>query len=289
MRRMGHIKKLDMLVILTALAIAVVGGTALAGDESKVGFKLGFGVGGYPSGKDIATAPYKAIGDSPDLFESRTAMQYHFDRKFGKTVYGAATYKIRRGVELEMGFSYTDLQLEITQRGKTGGWDRNYDPPVYGWSLFDYATQKGGEFSYVTFRPALNLLLASKAWLVPYVGVGLDIIRVKGKANLDFAVPYVTQEGPNHYLNTRAERLDFEGSSMVFGLDLASGLEFVIAPTVSVNFGVSYMFQFNGAFEDFGAMVKDNPAAPVITDVQYYFDGMTMSNVSFTLGFIFHL
>jgi hypothetical protein len=76
---------------------------------------------------------------------------------------------------------------------------------------------------------------------------------------------------------------------MVFGLDLASGLEFVITPVVSVNFGVSYVFQFDKAFEDFGEMVKENPSAPIITDVQYYFDGMTLSNVNFSLGFIFHL
>ena len=124
---------------------------------------------------------------------------------------------------------------------------------------------------------------------MPYVGVGLDIMRVKGKGNLDFAVPYVTQEWPNYYMNYRTERLEFEGSSTVFGLDLASGLEFVITPGVSANFGVSDMFQLNGAFEDFGSMVKDNPAAPGITDVQYYFDGRVMSNVSFTLGLIFHL
>jgi hypothetical protein len=76
---------------------------------------------------------------------------------------------------------------------------------------------------------------------------------------------------------------------MAYGLDLASGPEFVITPFVSANFGASYMFQFNGAFEDFGSMVKENPAAPIITDVQYFTEGMTMSNVSFTLGFIFHL
>ena len=286
-------KKLEAIVVLAALAIAVVGGTALAGDESKVGFKIGFAVSGYPSGKDIVTAPYKAIGDSSDIFDSRTAMQYHFDRKFGKTVHGAVTYRIKRAIELEMSFGYTDLQLEITQHYGTGGWDRDVDPPVYyplpRYGTLEYATQKGGEFSYMTFRPGLNLLLASKGWLVPYVGVGFDIIRVKGKGNLDFAVPYVTQEGPNDYLSYRTEPLEFEGSSMVFGLDLASGLEFVITPVVSANFGVSYMFQFNGAFEDFGSMVKDNPEAPIIKDVQYYFDGMTMSNVSFTLGFIFHL
>ncbi|MFA4948728.1 MAG: hypothetical protein WC674_09510 [Candidatus Krumholzibacteriia bacterium] len=282
-------KKLDAIVVLTALAVAVVVRAASAGDESRIGIKIGFSVSGYPSDKDILTAPFKAIDDSPAIFDSRTVMQYHFDRKFGKTGYGAVTYAIRSGVELEMGFGYTDLQLEITQHGKTGRWDRNADPPEYNWTLFDYATQKGGKFSYMTFRPGLNLLLASKSWLVPYVGVGLDIIRVKGKTNLDFSVPYVTQEGPNYYLNSRTERLDFEGSSVVFGLDLASGLEFVIAPGVSANFGVSYMFQFNGAFGDFGSMVKDNPAAPVITDVQYYFDGMVLSNVSFTLGFIFHL
>jgi hypothetical protein len=76
---------------------------------------------------------------------------------------------------------------------------------------------------------------------------------------------------------------------MVYGLDLASGLEFVITPVVSASFGASYMFQFNGAFEDFGSMVKENPAAPIITDVQYFTEGMTMSNVCFTLGFIVHL
>jgi hypothetical protein len=286
-------KRIASIAILAALAVAVVGGTAPAGDGSKIGFKIGFGVSGYPSGKDIVTAPYKASGDSPDLFDSRTAMQYHFDRKFGKTISAAITYGIRRSIEMEMGFGYTDLQMEITQHYGTGGWDRHMDPPVYyglgRYGASEYPTQKDGEFSYMTFRPGMNMLLSSKSWLVPYIGVGLDVIRAKGKAHLDFAVPYVTQEGPNSYLNTRTERLDFEGSSTVVGMDIASGLEFVITPAVSAYFGVSYLFQFNGAFEDFGEMVEDNPAAPIITNVQYYFDGMTMSNVSFALGFIFHL
>jgi hypothetical protein len=285
-------KKLGAIVVLAGLAVAVVGHTALAGDESKVGFKAWFGVNGYPSGKDVVTAPYKAAGDSPDIFDSRTAMLYHPDQKFGKTVYGAVTYRVKHGIELEMGFGYTDLQLEMTQHYGTGGWDRSVDPPVYRRlreSTLDYPTQTGGEYSYMTVRPALNLLWSSKSWLIPYVGVGLNLMRVKSKGNLDFAVPYVTQEGPYYYLNYGTERLDFEGSSMVYGLDLASGLEFVITPFVSANFGASYMFQFNGAFEDFGSMVKENPAAPIITDVQYFTEGMTMSNVSFTLGFIFHL
>jgi hypothetical protein len=283
-------RKLDTIVVLTALAIAAAGGTALAGGESKIGFKIGFGVSGYPSDKDLVTAPYKAAGDSPDLYDSRTAMQYHFDQKFGKTIYGAVTYGIRRGLELEMGYGYTDLQMEITQHYETKGWSRAVDPPVYGsWGVFDYATQKGAAFSYMTFRPGLNLLLASKSRIVPYVGVGLDVIRVKGKGNLEFSVPYVTQEGPVSHFHMTTERLDFEGSDLVFGMDLSSGLEFVIAPAVSANIGVSYLFQFNGAFGDFGSMVKDNPDAPIIKDVQYYFDGMTLSNVSFALGFIFHL
>ena len=133
----------------------------------------------------------------------------------------------------------------------------------------------------------LNAVVVLTALVI--AGVGLDIIRMTGKGNLDFAVPYVTQEGSTYYLNYRTERLDFEGSSTVFGLDLASGLEFVITPAVSANFGVSYMFQFNGAFKDFGSMVKDNPDAPIVTDVQYYFDGITLSNVNFTLGFVFRL
>jgi hypothetical protein len=285
-------KKRGMLVALTALVVAGFCSSAPAEDESRVGFKLGFSVSGYPSDKDLVTAPYKAIDDSPDLFDSRTAMQYHFDRKFGTTVSAAATCKIGRGLELEMGFGYTDLQLEITQHYGRGQWVRTVDPPVYyplGEGTYSYPTQKGADFSYVTFRPGLNLLLSSTSRIRPYVGVGIDIIRVKGSGNLDFAVPYVTQEGPNYYLYTRTERLDFEGSSTVFGLDLASRLEFVVTPAVSVDFGVSYMFGFNGAFEDFGSIVKDNPNAPVITDVQYYFDGMNLSNVSFTLGLMVHL
>jgi hypothetical protein len=283
-------RKLDAIAVMAALAIAVVVGTALAGDESRVGFKIAFGVSGYPSDKDIWTAPYKAAGDAPDLYDSRTAMQYHFDQKFGKTAYGAITYRIRRSLELEMGYGYTDLQMEITQHSTGEGWNRSVDPPVYdSWGIAHYATQKGAEFSYMTFRSGLNLLLASKSRIVPYVGVGLDIVRAKGQGNLEFSVPSVTMEGPNPHFNSTTERLDFEGSSVIFGLDLASGLEFVITPFVSANFGVSYMFQFNEAFEDFGSMVKENPAAPIVKDVQYYFDGMALSNVGFSLGFIFHL
>jgi hypothetical protein len=290
MRRRGCMKKLDAILVVTALALALVGDSALAGGASKIGIKLGFGVAGYPSGKDLVTAPYKAPGDSPALFDSRTVMQYHFDQKFGKTGYGAVTYRIKPGVELEMGFGYTDLQMEITQHYKMEGWSRSADPPVYGsWGVWDYDTQRGAEFSYMTFRPGLNLLLSSKARLVPYLGVGFDIIRVKGKGNLGFLAPYVTQEGPNSYFNSTTERLDFEGSSVVFGFDLASGFELAITSGISANFGVSYLIEFNKAFKDFGAIVKENPAAPLITDVSYSADGITLANVGFTLGFILHL
>jgi opacity protein-like surface antigen len=285
-------RKCDACAVLTALLIVGISFPVLAGDGSRIGFRIGFGVSGYPSDKDIVTAPYKAIDDSPDLFDSRTAMNYHFDRKFGTTVSGAVTWRVGRNIELEVGFGYTDLQMEIAQHFGRGQWDRLPDPPVYhplGEALYDYPTQKGAEFGYMTFRPGLNLLLSSKSWFRPYIGVGVDVMRVKGSGHLDFAVPYVTQEGSQYYLNTRAERLDFEGSSTAFGLDLTSGIEFIITSAVSAEFGVSYLFQIDKALDDFGAMVKANPAAPVITEVQYYSSGINLSSVSCRLGLACHL
>jgi hypothetical protein len=277
--------------IAVAAVLAIVAGSRVAMALGASGFtvKMSFGVETFPSDQNIQGITYPVVGDSPALFDAKSIMLYHFDRKFGRTVYAALCYPATRNVELELGFGHTDIQLEITQHNKTGSLNRYADPPEYEWQLSSFDTKKDNDFSIMTFRPGANFTTASTSGIVPYLSIGLRVMIVKAKATLDYAKPYV--EGGDLYAGTDGtiEELEIDGSQVVLGLDLGSGIEFKITPVVSVTFGAAYLFQFQKAFSDFEEQIKDNPVDPGIKKATYSFDGMNVSNVSFELGMRLHV
>jgi len=279
--------------VLLTIAIVIASQTSAAKSGSKYSLKIGFQASGYPSDQDVTAGPYGAIGDSPEIFASQSTMEYHFDSKFGRTIHGALGYRAARNVELEMGFAYTDIQLEIKQHGALRARAAYGDTLRHIWVLTDLDTRRDNDFSIVTIRPGANFTLALKSRIVPYLSAGLNMMIVRARTTLDFLRPYVTEAGGGYVLHSGSdalkEDLGFNGSQTVFGLDMGSGLEFRISPELSINFGFSYMFAFQKPFGNFEELVRDNPEDPVIKQIEYYFEGMNVSSVNATIGMILHL
>ena len=273
-----------LIVVAAAIVMALGNRMALAGDASDFGFKLSFGISGYPSDQNISGVTHPVMGDDPASFDARSVMLYHFDRKFGRTIYGALCYAATSHLEFEMGFGYTDLQLEITQNNRLGAWNRLPTIPEYEWSLRSFDTMKDNDFSIMTIRPAARFTLSMTSGIIPYICAGIDIMSVKASATLDYLSPYVTAGVPYDELNTTTGEVGIEGREMVLGLDLGSGLEYRITPAISMTFGATYLFQFNKAFKDFDELIKDSGDDSNLEHTTYYSDGMNVTNISFALG-----
>ncbi|MGD1048560.1 MAG: hypothetical protein ABR899_07410 [Candidatus Krumholzibacteriaceae bacterium] len=274
------------IVVLAVLTATPARGMATAVTDMAGGFsiKMSFNVSAYPSDQNITGITYPVTGDTPQRLDAKSVMLYHFDNKFGRTAYGALCYRATNSVEFEMGFGYNDMQLEVTQHNNLGRWYKSGSTPQYVWDETAFDTQRDNKFSIITIRPGANFRMSSKPRIVPFISVGLDVMIVKAKTTLDHVHPYVTPQGPDYDLNTTMETMDVEGSNTVVGMDLGSGLEFKIAPAISVSFTVAYLFQFQKAFSDFGQYIKDNAVDPGIKAATYYSDGMNVTNVSFGLG-----
>jgi hypothetical protein len=280
----GSMRVAGLILILAVLTAAPVSGTALTDTAAGFSIKVSFNASVYPSDQNITGITYPVAGDTPARLDAKSVMLYHFDRKFGRTGYGALCYRATKSVELEMGFGYNDMQMEVTQHNNLGRWVDVGGTPQYVWAENAFDTQKDNNLTIMTIRPGANFRLSSKSWIIPFINAGLDVMIVKARTTLDFVHPYVTPRGSNYDLNTKMETMDVDGSDIVVGMDLGSGLEFKIGPAISATFTVAYLFQFQKAFSDFGQQVKDNAADPGIKAATYYFDGMNLSNVSFALG-----
>jgi opacity protein-like surface antigen len=291
--------KCGALAAAAALVLLVAGLDCAAADtrsDSRFALKLSFGASAYPSDQDILGGPVTAIGDSPSLFDAKSDMIYHFDRKFGRDLYGALSFRATENLELELGFGYRDLQLEITQHNEYSRWGTGSGgAPVYTTSApIALDTQKDNDFSIATIRPGVTFALARGSSIVPYLSAGLDVMIVRAKTTLDFLRPYVTEDPPGHFnlfagTSASLEKLDLDASDVRMGLDVGSGLEFEVSRVLSFSFGVSYLIQFGKAFRDFGSYVEDDPADPAIRSADYRFDGMNLTNVTFSVGMIVRL
>jgi hypothetical protein len=268
---------------LAALAIALGGRPAAASDGSKLSLKLSFGVAGYPSDKDVTTGLLTPVGAVEAGCDSKTSMRYHFDEKFGKTLYGAVCYQMPRSLELELGLGYTDLQMEITQRGEGVA----VSPCFVNFQTI-YDTVNDSKFRIFTIRPGVSLRPPSRSRYSPCFGLGLDIMMVHGRGNLDFGVPELEHLGLDTYVSTADEPLILDGSETIVGLDVGSGLDVRLAPAVSIEFGFAYTFQFQKAFRDFGGLVsaRSNPTAGA---ADYRFAGMNLNNIAALVSVRFHL
>ncbi len=277
------------------LAIALIGATlspieASAAGNSGFAVKLNFSASGYPSDQDIVSGPVTAHGDSPELFDVKNYMIYHFDRKFGIEAYGALCWQTTPNIELELGFGYRDLQLEITQFTEFSYFAETIQGRKFVPGTPDALdSRKDNEFSIMTIRPGAMFTTGRGGSMVPYLSAGLDIMIVQAKTTLDFIRPYVTEDPPGNYhifagTSGALERLTFDGSEVVMGIDVGSGVAFRISSMLSFTVGVSYLFQFGKAFREFGEYVEDNPADPAVKNTTYSFDGMNVQNVSFAVG-----
>jgi len=277
-------KRICIAVFMT-LAIVLADHDPAAADGSRFSIKTSFGVSGYPSDKDVISGRITPAGAVEAGCESKTFMRYHFDEKFGKTIYGAVCYRMQRNLdlELELGFGYTDLEMEITQVG-TG----ITVEPCQVESQFKYDTVRDSEFRIFTIRPGVNLRASSAARYAPYLILGLDIMMVRGRANLDFGVPEVQQLGPDTYVAIADEPLVLDGSQTVMGLDVGSGLEFRLAPAVSIAFGLAYTFEFQKVFKDFNGVVS-SASTPTAAAIDYHFNGMNVANIGALVSLTFHL
>jgi len=271
------------IVLSAALAITLGARGTNAEVWSKLSIKADFSVSSYPSDESLKTAYYPATGGDPVDCRADAQMMYHFDRKFGRSGHGALSYRAYPNVEFELGFGYTSMQMEITQHGKALLTGSCWTPDPSS-TLYDYDTQKGADVSYVSVRPGVNLTLSKKSRIVPYLNIGLDIMRISAKANLlDFVVLTLTPQGSQYILSDSTEEVELEGSDWAFGLDIGSGLEFKAAEAFSIMVGFSYMFQFNKAFPDFNELLTANSSATA-RSVQYYNEGMSLRNIGAVIG-----
>lgn len=265
------------------LAIALGSRVTLAENGSRMSLRFNFGVNLYPSDRRFSTGFYPAIDGDPVHCDASGSMNYHFDDKFGRSAFGAFSYRAWDYVDLELGFGYTSIQMEIVQ-------DEGVQPSDACWPADEYNFNKikNSDFSYFLVRPGATFFLSSKQGIVPYLGVGLDIMRVSAKGNLDFAVPYVTEDTGRYYLNRRLEDLELDGSEFAVGMDFETGLEFKATEMLSMVFGFSYAFQFQRPFKDFGALVAAG-SSPAAKSTEYYSRGMNIKNIAAMLGVRVHL
>jgi hypothetical protein len=291
-------RKIGAVAVVAALAFLAGADRCAAADgtsDSRLSLKLNFGVSAYPSDEDITGGPVTALGVSPDPYETKSVMIYHFDQKFGKELYGAVCWRANENVELELGFGYRDLQLEITQHNQYSCWVNTSGIPEYVTSAPEALdTKTDNDFSIITIRPGASFTMSKKSGIIPYLSGGLDVMIVQATTTLDFIRPYVTENPPGHFnlfagTNGLQEDLVFDASQVILGLDIGTGLEFRASQLLSFTFGVSYLFQFGKAFSDFGSYVEDNPADPAIKDANYSFEGMNLTNVNFAIGVIARL
>jgi len=144
----------------------------------------------------------------------------------------------------------------------------------------------------VNIRPAVNFLVPTNSSVAPYFSVGMNIMMVKAKGSLDFAMPYVTEDATHYYLwigpDAHLEPLNFEGSQTAFALDLGAGLEFKVTPLLSIDLAGAYLIQLQRAFKDFDEILEDQDAQDVFRIIGYDSNGLNHSNFSFTLCMKMH-
>jgi hypothetical protein len=270
-----------LICVLAVLVMGLDGVAVEAGSAPSFSIKADFGVSSFPSDENITTGYYLAEGSDPVNCRADGQMTYHFDRKFGRSGHGALCYELYPNVQFEIGFGYTSMQMEITQHGKAllsgGCW------PELGVALYDFNTRKDSDVSYFNVRPGVSYFLSTKSRVVPYVSLGLDIMRMSAKANVDFPELTVEQQGTTHVLVKRDGEVELNGSDMAFGVDIGSGLEIRATQMLSIVFGFSYMVQFARAFPDFRGLMTAGSSATA-RSVQYYNEGMTISNIGATIG-----
>jgi hypothetical protein len=187
---------------------------------------------------------------------------------------------------LDLGFGYTSISMDIMQRS-------NYTRNVYiggssGFSTYKYPNATEYDYSVFNIRPGLNLLLSSGKRFVPYIGVRIDIMIISGEAKMIFAQPYVDDVDGRAYLfvgeEARLEELRIEGTEVIVGAGIESGLEFKLAQVVSLYGGVSLDMHFMKPFDDFTKFIIDDSMRAKIEEIGAASAGMQFTSVGVILG-----
>jgi hypothetical protein len=278
--------RIKALVISCAVLTLSISAHSADGGPSRFSAKIYFRGNWYSSDDGILTGVYRAEGDSPALFDASSRMQYDFDAKLGMSINGAVCYSISRNFELDISIGYTAISMDIIQRS-------NYERNAYvgGGSYYStYQYDNAAQYDYHVFsvRPGLNLFLSSGSWVVPYVGARIDVMIVSGEAEMIFAQPYLDDQAGQIHLfigeEARLEELRIEGSQVLVGGGLESGLEFKLAATFSLYAGVSLDVHVKKGFDDFSGMIADDDMRARIDEIGYIYDGMQFTSVGVILG-----
>lgn len=276
--------KKSLAIILMLILVEV--SDALADDTSRFSVKIYLLGKRYGSDDGFVTSPYTAEGDDPSLYDTSCQMQYHFDNKFGAALNISLCYAINENFELDCGLGYTSIMMDITQRF-------NYFRNAYigggsYYTSFEYEDVTDYDYDVFNIRPGVNLYLTSGSRFMPYIGARLDVKIIRADANLLFAKPYVTEEGGQYHLfigqEADIEKIHIEGSQMLFGAGLESGIEFKTKKGVSFNFGIFYDVHVRKAFDDFGDMIEDSEQRSEIKNIGYTYDGMEFTTIGVLLA-----
>jgi opacity protein-like surface antigen len=274
-------------IVSIILASLLASHNLLAEDGSRIAIKINFGGNVFTSTEKLTTGYYPAIDDA-GIFDASNQMEYKFDPNFGKSFYGALCYRTGKIIELELGAGYTSVPMEISQvsnysfSGSSG----------YIIDSYEYELQKDANFRYVNIRPAVTFFVPTNSSVAPYFSVGMNIMMMKAKGSLDFAMSYVTEDASYYYLwigpDAHLEPLAFEGSQTAFALDLGGGLEFKVTPMLSIDLGAAYLIQLQRGFKEFDEILENQDARDVFRMIGYDFNGLDYSNFNFSLGLKMH-
>lgn len=262
-------------LLFAALAIASCARAGEAGDGSKIYLRLDVGGSMHPSDQNLETA-YYTTGPDYDIFTDRqTQMLYHFDQKFGASIAGAVGYRLTNTLACECALGYTGYFInEINQDSRhTCLQDESIDHP----------DAECADFSSIVIRPALKFKPASQGKIALYISAGADVAILSASGELAFEAPGTSIE----LAAPEVVPLEFDGSDVVLGLDIESGIEFALSPTVALHVGASYI-AMQKAFEDFHEIVVDADLADELEGIGYSFDGMSFSGLRAVAGVIWY-
>jgi hypothetical protein len=277
-------KKISVIILLLVLSASSV---AFAGERSRFSVKVYFSGKRYGSDEGFETKYFAAEGDNPSLFDTRCQMKYHYDNKWGVGFGLSLCYAVGDNLELDCGFGYTSIRMEISQKLRCF-----YKPYIDAtdsyYSLSEFSNADDYDYDTFSIRPGLNLYVSSNPTFRPYIGARLDVRYIRADANLLFARPYVVEEGGQYDLfigyDSDFEYVHINDSQMLIGIGLESGMEFMAEEGISIGFGFFYDIHPRKAFADFGNTIEDDEQRSEIKDIGYNYEGMEFSTIGVFLS-----
>ena len=267
-------------ILFAALAIASCVRAAEAGDGSKIYLRLDVCGSMHSSDQNLETAYYAAGPDYSIFTDLETKMLYHFDQKFGASIAGAAGYRLTNTLACECAVGYTSYFInEINQNSRR---TRLEDGDRVSETI-DYPDAECADFTSIVVRPALRLRPASQGKIALYISAGANVAILSGSGDLVFEMPRSSIDG----LPPEVASLEFDGSGVLFGVDVESGIEFALSPSMALHVGASYL-AMQKAFKSFHEILLDAALADELESVGYSFEGMNFSGLRAVAGVIWY-